>query len=142
MAFAPDIEIKECKDSYCLKADLPGVQASDLEVNVIGNRLTVSGTREEEQRREDDRYFAYERSYGSFSRSFVLPEGADVDNLKADLKDGVLQIVVPKKAEVQARRVEIGGQPQATAKLEGQRGEPQKSEKSEPQKSEPQKGEK
>ena len=128
-AFAPDIEIKESKDAYSFKADLPGVQASDLEVSVMGNRLTVSGKREEEQRREDDRYFAYERSYGAFSRSFVLPEGADVDKLKADLKDGVLQIVVPKRAEVQARRVEIGGQQQTTAKLEGQKGESQKGEK-------------
>jgi HSP20 family protein len=121
-AFAPDIEIKETKDAYILKADLPGVQADDLEVSVMGNRLTVGGKREEEQRREDDRYFAYERSYGAFSRSFVLPEGADLDKLKAELKDGVLQIAVPKKAEVQARKIEISGQ-QTPTKVEGQKGE-------------------
>lgn len=106
--FAPDIEVKETKDAYVFKADLPGVREQDLEVSVTGNRLTVGGKREEEERREDDRYFAYERSYGSFSRSFALPEGADVESVKADLKDGVLNIIVPKKAEVQPRRIEVG----------------------------------
>jgi HSP20 family protein len=118
-AFAPDIEIKETKDAYCVTADLPGVRPDDLEVSVTGNRLTVSGKREEEQRREDDRFFAYERSYGAFSRSFLMPEGADLDQLKADLKDGVLTVSVPKRAEVQARRVPIG----STAKAEGQKSE-------------------
>jgi HSP20 family protein len=107
--FAPEIEIKETKDGYVLRADLPGVQMADLEVSVTGNRITVSGKRQEEERREDDRYFAYERSFGSFSRSFVMPEGADLDNIKARLEDGVLELTVPKRAEVQARRVEIGG---------------------------------
>jgi HSP20 family protein len=58
-AFAPEIEIKETKDAYILRADLPGVRPDDLEVSVTGNRLTVSGRREEEQRREDVRYYAY-----------------------------------------------------------------------------------
>jgi HSP20 family protein len=119
--FAPDVEIKETQDAYLVTADLPGVRADDLEVSVTGNRLTVSGKREEEQRREDDRFFAYERSYGAFSRSFVMPEGTDLDQLKADLKDGVLTVTVPKKAEVQARRVPIGGA--ASGKGEGHKGE-------------------
>ena len=107
--FAPDIEIKETKDAYVLKADLPGVRDEDLDVSITGNRITVSGKREEEERQEDDRYFAYERSYGAFSRSFVMPEGADVDKVKAELKAGVLHISVPKRVEMQARKVEIGG---------------------------------
>jgi HSP20 family protein len=111
--FAPDIELKETKDTYVLKADLPGVQDEDLDVSITGNRLTVSGRREEEERQEDDRYFAYERSYGTFSRSFVLPEGADLDKVKAELKAGVLQLNVPKRAEMQARKVEIGGAKEA-----------------------------
>ncbi len=109
VSFAPDIEIKETKDAYVLKADLPGVREGDVEVSVVGNRLTIGGKREEEHREEDDRYFAYERTYGTFSRSFTLPEGADLDKIKADLREGVLNIEVPKRAEVQARRVAIGG---------------------------------
>ena len=127
-AFAPDVEIKETKDAYLVTADLPGVRADDLEVSVTGNRLTVSGKREEEQRREDDRFFAYERSYGAFSRSFMMPEGTDLDQLKADLKDGVLTISVPKRAEVQARRVPIGGAASG-GKGEGQKEKGEKGEK-------------
>ena len=119
--FAPDIEIKETKDAYVLTLDLPGVSMSDIDISVMGNRLTVSGKREEENRQEDDRFFVYERSYGTFSRSFVLPEGADVDKIKADLQSGVLNIVAPKRAEMQARRVEIGGkEKEAGAKEPGQ----------------------
>jgi HSP20 family protein len=118
-SFAPDIEIKETKDAYVLCADLPGVKMEDLEVSMTGNRLTISGARTEEQRREDDRYFAYERCYGCFSRSFVLPEGTDLDRLRADLQDGVLRIEVPKKAEMQPRRIEVGGKEGAGSRQEG-----------------------
>jgi HSP20 family protein len=69
--------------------------------------LTISGQREEEKKDEGDRYFAYERSYGTFSRSFTLPEGADTEHVRAELKDGVLTIVVPKKPEVQPRRIDV-----------------------------------
>lgn len=127
--FAPDIEIKETKDAYVLRADLPGVKMDDIEVSVTGNRLTVSGKREEEQRREEDRFFAYERSYGSFSRSFVLPEGADLDKLQARLDNGVLEIAVPKRAEVQARRIQIGGGKGEAEKGGAQKGEAAKGEK-------------
>ena len=108
--FAPDIEVKETNDAYVVTADLPGVKEQEIEVNITGNRLTLSGKREEEARDESDRYFTYERTYGSFSRSFVLPEGADMEQVKADLKDGVLNVTVPKKAEVQPRRVPVSGQ--------------------------------
>jgi HSP20 family protein len=124
--FAPDIEIKETKDAYVLSADLPGVSEQDLEVSCTGNRLTVSGKREQEERREDDRFFAYERSFGTFSRSFVLPEGADLSRVSADLKDGVLRIEVPKRAEVQARRIQIGqGQKEGATKEAGKEKGPQ-----------------
>lgn len=106
--FAPDIEVKETKDAFVVCADLPGVKDEDVEVNITGNRLTLSGKREEERRDESDRYFAYERSFGSFSRSLTLPEGADLENVRAELKNGVLDITIPKKAEVQPRRVQIG----------------------------------
>jgi HSP20 family protein len=127
--FAPDIELKETKDAYVIKADLPGVHDEDLEVSVTGNRLAVSGKREEEAREEDDRYFAYERSYGTFSRSFVMPEGADLDKVKAELKEGVLNITVPKKTEMQARKVEVSAAKEAkaeTGKAEMGKAEPKK----------------
>jgi HSP20 family protein len=107
LAYAPSFEVKETKDGYTFKADLPGIREEDLEVSLTGNRLTVSGKREEEQRNEGDRIYAYERSYGSFSRSFTLPEGVDPDHAEAGLNQGVLTIGIPKKAEVKPRKIEV-----------------------------------
>ena len=100
-------EIKETKEGYAFKADVPGVKESDLTINLTGNRLTVSGKREAEKHQENETYFSYERSYGSFTRSFTLPEGIDGDKINASLKDGVLSINVPKKPDAQPKKVSI-----------------------------------
>lgn len=107
VAFAPAFDIKETKDSYQFKADVPGIQEKDLEVTITGNRLTVAGKREEEREDKSDRYYAYERNYGSFSRSFTLPDGVDADKLNASLEKGVLSVVVPKKPEVQPKKISV-----------------------------------
>jgi HSP20 family protein len=107
LGFVPSFEVKETKDSYVFKADLPGIRDEDLEISLTGSRLTVSGRREEEKRQEDERYYAFERSYGSFSRSFTLPEGIDLDHAQADLSNGVLTITVAKRPEVQPRKIEV-----------------------------------
>jgi HSP20 family protein len=122
--FAPDIEVKETKDAFVFKADLPGVKEDDVSIDVTGNRLTISGKREVEKEEGDERFHTYERSYGSFNRSFVLPEGVDYDKIEATLKDGVLRMTVPKKPEVQPRRISLGGKPAGEAvpaKMEGQK---------------------
>ncbi len=115
-AFVPSFDVKDTKDAYLVKADLPGVQEKDVEVSLTGNVLTISGKREQEQRDEGEQFFSMERSYGSFSRSFALPEGADAEHVTADLKDGVLTLTVPKKPEVQPRRITIGKTDGGTAK--------------------------
>jgi HSP20 family protein len=106
--FAPRFDVKEVKDAYIIKADLPGVKQDAVEVSVNGSLLTVSGRREEEQRNEGEQYFTFERSYGSFSRSFALPDTADAQNVTADLKDGELVIRVPKRPEAQPKKISIG----------------------------------
>lgn len=106
--FVPDVELKECPDQLVLKADLPGMREEDIDVSIVGNRLTISGRREEEKRREEEQYFAYERQYGSFSRSFVLPETYDQDRVQAEMKDGVLTVTVPKRPGAQARHIPVG----------------------------------
>ncbi len=106
-SFTPAFEVKEGKDAYLFKADLPGMKEDDLEISLTGNRLTVSGKREEEQREEDERYYAYERSYGTFSRSFTLPEGVDAEHAEAALSSGVLTISLPKRPEVKAKKIEV-----------------------------------
>lgn len=105
--FSPDFEVKETKDAYHFKADVPGIKEENLDVSLTANRLTVAGHREEEKREDDDRYFTYERSYGSFSRSFTLPEGVDTEGVQAELKDGVLSVTIPKKAETQPKRISL-----------------------------------
>ncbi len=106
-AFSPSFEIKETKDAYLFKADVPGVRDNDLEITVTGNRLSVSGKREAEKEDQTDTYYAYERSYGQFTRSFTLPDGADAEQLRAELKDGVLSLAVPKKPELQPKRITV-----------------------------------
>ena len=108
-AFSPAFEVKENQDSFLFKADLPGMKEQDIEVKLAGDRLTVSGKREAEREDKDDTYYAYERSFGSFLRTFTLPAGFDSDHVHAELKDGVLTIVVPKKATAQAKTIAIKG---------------------------------
>jgi HSP20 family protein len=114
--YAPRFDVKETKDAYLFRADLPGVKQENIEISLTGNLLSVSGHREEERREQSDTSYASERSYGSFSRSFTLPEGVDGENVTADLKDGVLALTVPKKPEVQPRKIAIGKAPEGQAK--------------------------
>ncbi len=106
-AWMPSFEVRENKDGYIFKADLPGVKKDDIEVSLTGNRLQISGKRDEEKETKGDTFYTYERAYGSFSRSFTLPEGADAAHVKTELKDGVLTLVLPKKPEAQARKIPI-----------------------------------
>ena len=108
VGFVPSFEVKETKDAYLFKADLPGIKESDLDISLTGSRLTVSGKREEEKREEKETYFAMERTYGSFNRSFTLPDGTDPEHVTANLKDGVLVITVPKKPDALPKKVPVG----------------------------------
>jgi HSP20 family protein len=116
MSFVPDIDIRETPEAYIFKADVPGMKEKDVTVSVTGNRLTISGKREEEKREEKDSYYMLERSSGSFTRSFTLPDGTDWDAIKADMKDGVLTIALPKKPQVQPKQIPVGkGAPEKEA---------------------------
>lgn len=105
--FIPDFEVSENKDGYVFKADVPGVKEAELNVTVTGSQLVVSGKREAEAKRQDENCYLYERSYGAFSRTFTLPETADCEKCGAELKDGVLTILVPKKPEAQPKKVNV-----------------------------------
>jgi HSP20 family protein len=115
-AFLPAFEVKETKDGYLFKADLPGVKEGDLDITLTGNRLSVTGKRESEQQEKTDTYYVYERSYGTFSRAFTLPEGVEAAKVHAELKEGVLTIDLPKRPELQAKRIAVGGPTTETAK--------------------------
>jgi HSP20 family protein len=109
-SFSPAFEVAEHKDRFVFKADMPGVKESDLDVKLTGNRLTVTGKRESEHEEKADTYYACERSYGSFTRAFTLPpEQVDLDHVTAELKNGVLSVVIPKRMGAQSRQIAIKG---------------------------------
>lgn len=106
-AFAPAFEVKETADSFVLKADVPGVDEKDLDISVHNGVLSVSGSRQAEDRHEGESYAVYERQFGSFSRSFSLPDVADPERVEAKLVNGVLTLTVGKKAEAKPRKIEL-----------------------------------
>jgi HSP20 family protein len=105
--FAPSFDITENKDAYWFKADVPGVNKEDIEITTTGNRLQISGKRDSEHETKTDTVYTYERQFGSFCRTFTLPDGADLEHAKSDLKDGVLTLAVPKKLNAQAKKIAI-----------------------------------
>lgn len=105
--FLPAFEVKETKDGYLFKADLPGVKESDFEVSITGDRLVISGKRDAERTEDTDTLYTYERSFGSFQRAFTLPRGIDANNVHADLKDGVLTVMVPRTPEAQVKKINV-----------------------------------
>ena len=106
-AFAPAFEVKETVDAFILKGDIPGVAEADLDIAVHNNVLTVSGTRHAEERQEGESFALYERQYGSFSRSFSLPDTADGERVEAKLDSGVLTLTIWKKAEAKPRKIAV-----------------------------------
>lgn len=106
-SYAPAFEVKETKESFLFKADVPGVKDGDVDVNVAGNRLSISGRRDAESEEKSDTFYMYERSYGAFTRTFTLPEQADLGHVKAELKNGELTVVVPKMAAAVAKRIPV-----------------------------------
>jgi HSP20 family protein len=106
-AFSPAFEVKETSDAFVLRADVPGVAEADLDVAVHNGVLSVTGSRAAEDRKEGESYAIYERQYGSFSRSFALPDLADGERIEAKLDNGVLTLTVAKKAAAKPRKIEI-----------------------------------
>lgn len=106
-AFEPAFEVKETKEGYLFKADVPGVKQGDIDVSVTDNRIQISGKREAEKEEKGDTYYTYERSYGSFTRTFTLPDGVDNTKIHADLRDGVLTVLAPKKPESMPKKIPV-----------------------------------
>ena len=105
--FAPNFDVKETTESFVFTADLPGVAEKDLQVQLTDNRLSISGKRESEKTEQNETLYTTERSYGSFTRSFMLPEGIDADKAHAELKNGVLSVAIPKRPETQPRKINV-----------------------------------
>ena len=113
--FAPATDLIESDSHFILRADLPGLSEDDVNVELDGNVLTVSGERRSSTEDRKGGYYRVERSYGSFSRSVRLPEGVDADAITATFDKGVLEVTVPKPEAAKPHKVQItvGGETQA-----------------------------
>lgn len=103
----PSVDIKEEKKQFVIRADIPGVDPKDIEVSMDNGLLTIRGERKNEETVEEDEFRRVECSYGSFYRRFSLPDTADGSKVKAKGKDGVLEILVGKKAPSKAKKIKI-----------------------------------
>lgn len=106
-SWSPKVDIAENENEIVLEVDLPGVKPEDFKLSIENYKLTVSGERRFEEERKTENWHRVERSYGGFTRTFSLPNTVHVDEVKADFKDGVLRVSLPKREEVKARQIEI-----------------------------------
>ena len=108
-ATMPAVDVLESEKSYEITAELPGMDEKNIEVKVADGVMTIKGEKQEEKEEKKKDYYLQERSFGSFQRSFELPEGVDLDKIEASFKKGVLIVKLPKKAEAQkpAKKIEV-----------------------------------
>lgn len=95
--FNPAVDISEDESSYEIQLSVPGVQKKDFKVELLDGKLTISGERKMEEKKEGKNYHSVETQYGSFSRSFFVPEDIKVDEVNATYEDGLLKVTLPKK---------------------------------------------
>ena len=108
-AWAPSVDIYENKDQIVLEAELPGMKQEDFDLSIENNVITLRGERKFEKTDETDNYHRVERSYGSFTRSFTLPQTVSAEGANAEYSNGVLRVTLPKREETKARRIEVKG---------------------------------
>ena len=106
-AWNPSIDVSERDGEIVVSAEVPGIDPKDIDISIDDNNLVISGEKKQEQEEQGKNYYRVERSYGSFRRSFSLPSNADVDNIKASSRDGVLSVHIPKREDEVKKKVEI-----------------------------------
>jgi HSP20 family protein len=105
--FVPNVDIQESESAITFYAELPGVKQEDVEVELVGDRLTIKGCRELNREDKHGNYVSIERSYGSFLRTFQLDANVTAEKIAATFKDGILRVEVPKAATVKPKKVPI-----------------------------------
>src|SRR6516225_9293904 len=105
--WAPPVDIYEGEQELVVKADLPEVKPEELDIRVENNILTIRGERKFEKKVDEKNYLRVERSYGSFSRSFSLASTVNSEAIKADYKDGVLTLTIPKREEAKPKQIKV-----------------------------------
>jgi HSP20 family protein len=106
-AWSPAVDIHEESKQFVVRADLPGVKPADIEITAEKGVLSLRGARNFEQRSDEGHYSRVERVSGKFARTFTLPENVQTDAIKAQFKDGVLELTIPKSAKAEPRKIEV-----------------------------------
>ena len=105
--WAPKVDISETKGNFNIKVEVPGVKREDVKINIDDHVLSVHGESKHEKEEESEEFHRVERFYGSFSRSFSLPENVDEDGVEATFKDGLLTLSIPKTEVAKPKAIEI-----------------------------------
>lgn len=105
--WVPNVDIAEDENAITIEADLPGLKPGEFNLSIENYRLTLTGERKFENETKRDNYHRVERNYGTFTRTFSLPNTVNVDEVKADFNDGVLRVTLPKREEVKARQINV-----------------------------------
>jgi HSP20 family protein len=105
--WSPPVDIYETDSEIVVQAELPGMDRKDISLNLENNVLTIRGDRQFKKETKEDNYHRIERSYGGFSRSFSIPTTVDDEKIRADYKDGVLRIALPKKEQAKPKQIQI-----------------------------------
>jgi len=104
---APAVDLFEEKDEIVVKAELPGMDKENIEVNLIDHHLTIKGEKKKEEEVKEENYYRAERSYGSFLRTLELPKDVHADKVKASFKNGILEVRLPKTEEAKAKEIKV-----------------------------------
>ena len=105
----PRVDIREERERFVIQADIPGVEPKDIEIHMEKGVLTLKGERKAEPKTETTQFTRIERAHGTFHRRFALPDSANAEGITASGKNGVLEIVIPKRPETTARRISVNG---------------------------------
>jgi HSP20 family protein len=105
--WSPSVDISETEDKLLIKAELPGLEAKDVDVSISGDLLTIKGEKEKEKEEKDEHHYRAERYYGSFQRSFQLSTSVQADKVEATFDKGVLKVTLPKVEEAKKKQIEI-----------------------------------
>jgi HSP20 family protein len=119
--FSPALDVMDCGNEVVLRADLPGLQQSDIELEVQDGTLTLRGERKDEHEEHNDNYYCVERWEGAFSRSIRIPPGVDPNKIRAEFNNGVLEVHMPKKPEAAPKKIEIKADDKNSAGTSGAR---------------------
>jgi HSP20 family protein len=103
----PSVDMSETKDNFIVKAELPGLEAKDVDVSISGDVLTIKGEKKKEEEEKDEHHHSVERYYGSFQRSFRLPSNVKSDKVDATFDKGILKVTLPKVEEAKKKKIEV-----------------------------------